>query len=89
MKYRNEVNQSTKVADTIIVHEVLEHETLYSISKRFMLTVDELAKLNNVSSNQIKPGMTLKVPIYGKEAKEVAIRSLQDVNIKLILLNRF
>lgn len=83
MKYRNEVNQSTKVADTIIVHEVLEHETLYSISKRFMLTVDELAKLNNVSSNQIKPGMTLQVPIYGKEAKEVAIRSLQDVNNKI------
>jgi LysM repeat protein/ABC-type branched-subunit amino acid transport system substrate-binding protein len=83
MKYRNEVNQSSKVADTIIVHEVLEHETLYSISKRFMLTVDELAKLNNVSSNQIKPGMTLKVPIYGKEAKEVAIRSLQDVNNKI------
>jgi len=83
MKYRNEVNQITKVADTIIVHQVLDHETLYSISKRFMLTVDELAKLNNVSSNQIKPGMTLKVPIYGKEAKEVAIRSLQDVNSKI------
>ena len=83
MKYRNEVNQVTKFADTVIVHEVLEHETLYSISKRFMLTVDELAKLNNVSSNQIKPGMTLKVPIYGKEAKEVAIRSLKDVNNKI------
>ncbi len=83
MKYRNEVNQVSKAADTIIVHQVLEHETLYSISKRFMLTVDELAKLNNVSSSQIKPGMTLKIPIYGKEAKDVAIRSLADVNNKI------
>jgi len=83
MKYRKEVNQVSKVADTIILHEVLEHETLYSISKRFMLTVDELAKMNNVSSSQIKPGMTLKVPIYGKEAKDVVIRSLKDVNSKI------
>ena len=83
MKYRKEVNQASKVADTIILHEVLEHETLYSISKRFMLTVDELAKMNNVSSSQIKPGMTLKVPIYGKDAKDVVIRSLKDVNSKI------
>jgi LysM repeat protein len=83
MKYRAEVNQVTKVADTVIVHEVLEHETLYSIAKRFMVSVEELAKLNAVSSNQIKPGMSLKVPIYGKEAKEVAIRSLHEVNSKI------
>lgn len=83
MKYRNEANQITKIADTVIIHEVLEHETLYNIAKRFMVSVDELAKLNNVSSSQIKPGMLLKVPIYGKEAKDVAIRSLSDVNSKI------
>lgn len=88
MKYRLEVNQVSKVADTTIVHEVLEHETMYSIAKRFMVSVDELAKLNNLSSNQIKPGMTLKVPIYGKEAKEVAIRSLHEVNNKIDTLGK-
>ena len=82
MKYRNEVNQVSKQADTVIVHEVLEHETLYSIAKRFMVPVEELGKLNNISSNQIKPGMSLKVPIYGKEAKDVAIRSLKEVDTK-------
>jgi LysM repeat protein/ABC-type branched-subunit amino acid transport system substrate-binding protein len=83
MKYRNEVNVVPKIADTVIVHEVLEHETLYSISKRFMLTVDEVAKLNKVSSKDIKPGMKLQIPIYGKENKDVLIRSLTEVNIKI------
>jgi LysM repeat protein len=83
MKYRNEVNAVAKIADTTIIHEVLAHETLYSISKRFMVTVDELAKLNKVSSKEIKPGMKLMVPIYGKENKEVFVRSISDVNSKI------
>ena len=79
MLNRADGTKMDKVPDTIIQHTVLEHETLYSIAKRFMITVDEVAKLNKVSSASIKPGMVLQVPIYGKEAKGVAIRSIEEV----------
>ena len=70
----------TKKPDTIIVHKVLDHETLYNISKRFMVTVDELSKLNNnISSSQLKPGMTLRVPIYPKKVEDVVVRQIDSI----------
>ncbi len=70
----------TKKPDTIIVHKVLDHETLYNISKRFMVTVDELSRLNNnISSNQLKPGMTLRVPIYPKKVEDVSVRQIETI----------
>ncbi len=70
----------TKKPDTIIVHKVLDHETLYNISKRFMVTVDELSKMNNnISSSQLKPGMTLRVPIYAKKVEDVAVRQIDSI----------
>ena len=71
----------TKKPDTIIVHKVLDHETLYNISKRFMVTVDELSRLNNnISSTQLKPGMTLRVPIYPKKAEDVSVRQIDAIS---------
>jgi len=70
----------TKKPDTIIVHKVLDHETLYNISKRFMVTVEELSRLNNnISSNQLKPGMSLRVPIYPKKIEDVEIRQIASL----------
>jgi LysM repeat protein len=70
----------TKKPDTIIVHKVLDHETLYNISKRFMVTVDELSKLNNnISSSQLKPGMTLRVPIYPKKVEDLVVRQIDSI----------
>lgn len=42
-------------------YEVSKGDTLYSISKRFGTTVDELRKLNNMSDNAISIGQSLKV----------------------------
>jgi flagellum-specific peptidoglycan hydrolase FlgJ len=47
--------------DLINYHEVLKGDTLYSISKKYNLTVDELAKLNNLNGNQLSIGQKLKV----------------------------
>jgi LysM repeat protein len=75
-----EVAKPTKKPDTIIVHTVLDHETLYNISKRFMVTVEELSRLNNnISSSQLKPGMTLRVPIYPKKVDEVVVRNIEEL----------
>lgn len=75
-----EAPKSFKKPDTIIVHTVLDHETLYNISKRFMVTVDELSKMNNnISSSQLKPGMTLRVPIYPKKVTDVPVRQIESI----------
>ena len=42
-------------------HRVEKGDTLYSISKKHNLTVDELMKLNNLSGNSISIGQILKV----------------------------
>ena len=76
----SEAQKPTKKPDTIIVHSVLDHETLYNISKRFMVTVDELSRMNNnISSSQLKPGMTLRVPIYPKKVDDVAVRQIESL----------
>ena len=49
----NEVLTSYKVGKT---------ETLYAISRRFNTTVEEIKKLNNLTSNSIGEGMLLKIP---------------------------
>ncbi len=40
-------------------YKVSPHETLYSIAKRFNTTVDNIMKLNNLTSNTISPGQIL------------------------------
>lgn len=52
------------VADTAIAansYRVMQGDTLYSISKKHNLTVDELMKLNGMSNNAISIGQVLKV----------------------------
>ena len=43
------------------IYIVLQGDTLYSISRRFGLTVDELKQINNLPDNQIKIGQKLTV----------------------------
>ena len=49
--------------DTLLIHIVEQGESLYSLSKRFMISLDELRTVNNLKSNQVKVGSSLKIPI--------------------------
>ena len=42
-------------------HTVVKGDTLYSISRKYGLTVTELQKINNLKDNTISIGQTLKV----------------------------
>lgn len=46
---------------TVIEHEVVKGDTLFSISRKYNFTVDELIKLNNLNGNQLSIGQKLKV----------------------------
>ena len=42
-------------------YEVAKGDTLFSISRKFDMTVEELRGINKISDNNIKIGQTLKV----------------------------
>lgn len=48
-------------ADNDDYYQVVQGDTLYSISKKFNLTVDELRKKNNITENAISIGQFLKI----------------------------
>jgi LysM repeat protein len=52
---------STAAASTTSYHTVGQGETLYSISRKYGTTVDNIKKLNNLTSNSISVGLKLKV----------------------------
>lgn len=51
------------LSDSIVMHKVLDHETLYSISKRYMVSADTIMALNGLRNNRIKKGSVLKIPV--------------------------
>jgi len=58
----NSTNTSTSKSNKKTpTHQVIQGDTLYSISKRYNMTIEELKKLNNLSDNIISIGQILKV----------------------------
>ncbi len=45
-----------------IEHTVLAGETLYSLSVRYKVKVEEIKKINNLTSDALKEGMKLRIP---------------------------
>ena len=68
---------SVTFTDTVLVYEVKASETLYTISKRFMVPVNELQKFNNLKSTNIKSGDVLKIPLKKENVNQVQIREVQ------------
>lgn len=66
-------------SDTVIVYTVKKEETMYSISKRFMVPVVELQEFNKLKSNNIKPGDVLRIPLKKENVKEVPVRAVKPV----------
>ncbi|MFD1551302.1 amino acid ABC transporter substrate-binding protein [Putridiphycobacter roseus] len=54
---------STFKEDTLVEHVVLAHETLYAIAKRYMVTPDDIRKLNKKSVENLKVGDVIIVPV--------------------------
>lgn len=57
--YKTDIEKATVPSQN--QHEVIKGDTLYSISKRYNLSVEELMKLNNLNGNTISIGQFLKV----------------------------
>ncbi|MEI7594122.1 MAG: LysM peptidoglycan-binding domain-containing protein [Bacteroidota bacterium] len=54
-------NQINKKTDESIVHIVVKGETLYSISKKYNVSIDEIMKLNPIVADGLKPDQVLLI----------------------------
>lgn len=67
------------------MHKVVEKETLYSISRTYGASVDQLKTWNNLTSDEVKPGQILYViqPMYMQEkAQTVQQNETKQTEIK-------
>lgn len=67
-------------SDSILSYTVKELETMYSISKRFMVPVNDLMAFNNLKSTAIKPGDVLKIPLKKESIKQAEVREVKIVD---------
>lgn len=54
-------NKPVKTVPTSEQHEVIKGDTLYSISKRYNISIDDLRRKNNISENSISIGQLLQI----------------------------
>ncbi len=62
--------------DDIISHVVLPQESLYTLSKRFMVPVPELQALNHLTSSRVSPGQTIRIPVKKEKVAHIPIREV-------------
>jgi LysM repeat protein len=60
--------------DSLVQHRVMKGETLYSISKRFMVPVETLMEINKLKSQNIKEGDVLIIPLKKENVGQVPYR---------------
>lgn len=65
-------------SDSTIRHSVLAHETMYSISKRFMVSIDEIMKVNGLKSSSVKEGQVLIIPVKSERIEKIGIREVPE-----------
>ena len=62
-----------------IYHTIEPGQTLYSISKRYNVTVDELKSWNGISENEVKSGMTIIVGTSAASASASTVKGAANV----------
>ena len=64
--------------DSIISHVVLSNETMYMLSKRFMVPVEDLMEFNNLKTNKLNPGQVLRIKLKKEKVNEVSVRKVPE-----------
>jgi len=60
LKSQPKIYESSPSND-VITHEVVKGDTLYSLSKKYNVSIDEIKKLNKLNSNALSLGQVLKI----------------------------
>lgn len=78
----SEVRENVDQNLDYIWHKVKEGETLYNLSLRYGVPVEEIKKANNLEENIIIVGQVLKVPVYKKDSfkLENPIKKFEEIS---------
>lgn len=71
--------------DSTVQYIVQSKETLYSISKRFMVPIETLISENNIRNNRISFGDTLIIPIKRENTSIIEVKELNQVEGRIFL----
>jgi len=71
-------------SDTIIDYVVLDNETMYSISKRFMVQVEDIVAVSGLKNSRIKPGDVIKIPVKKEKFQKLEIREISKVEVRKV-----
>ncbi len=80
VKQQNEIT----FHDTVVEHVVLEFETLYSISKRFMVSVEDLQRFNGMKNQKIRQGDVLKIPLKKEKYTPIDVREIKKEPVRKV-----
>jgi len=65
--------------DSIVSHVVLNNETMSAISKRFMVSIEDLMRFNNLKSSKLSPGQVIRIQLKKENVNAVPIRSVPPI----------
>ena len=72
------IKSNLKDNDIYVFHTVQNQETLYTISKRFMVSSTELQDINKLKSSRISTGDVLKIKLKNENKENVGFRSVES-----------
>lgn len=75
---------SVTFEDSIINYTVQKGETIYSISKRFMVSVEKLSEVNNIKNGNIREGQTIVIPLKRERVQEIEVRDLRPIDTEVL-----
>lgn len=64
--------------DSVIEHHVMAHETMYSISKRFMVPIETILKENNLKGTALHEGQVLRIPVKSERIEKLVVKPVPE-----------
>jgi len=82
---QNESQQLTiTFNDSVVEHRVEKGETLYSLSRRYLVSQDKILSFNKKKNNNLKPGEIIRIPLKHERIEQVKVRDIPQKEIDRI-----
>jgi LysM repeat protein len=70
------LNSNLMNDDLFVLHTVQSQESLYTISKRYMVSINDLIELNNLKTSKISPNDVLKIKLKEENKGDIEQRNV-------------
>ena len=73
---KTSINSNLMNNDLFVLHTVQSQESLYTISKRYMVSINDLIELNNLKTSKISPNDLLKIKLKEENKGDIEQRNV-------------